>query len=77
MQYDHAPVGEVAFRAEPVDLIKSAQALYIETLEAPPEIAVELAATGCWYDGLARDLAAIRSLPEVYPARGMDSEIAF
>lgn len=60
---DHAPLGDVAFRAEPRDLMHSAQAIWEWSVHAPYDIAGLLDADAQWYEAFARDLTAIRNLP--------------
>ena len=63
MQNDHAPLGEVAFRAEPRDLHRSAQSVWEMSLHLPPEIAACLDSDAQWYEGFARTLQEIRQQP--------------
>lgn len=61
---DHAPLGAVAFRCTPDDLLASALAIWGETAKAGNEgFAEELVNTAMWYEGLARTLSEIRCLP--------------
>jgi predicted metal-binding protein len=64
MNGDHAPVGEVAFRAESYDLLNSASYLWAEATTAPLDKAELLVSAAQWYEGLACTLDEIRNLPE-------------
>ena len=69
---DHAPLGEVAFRAEPRDLLHSAQSAWEMSLHLPPEIAAHLDSDAQRYEGFARTMQEIRSLPELPNSRLVD-----
>jgi len=69
---DHAPLGEVAFRAEPRDLYGSAQSIWEMSLHLPADVAACLDSDARWYEGFARTMQEIRSLPELPNSRLVD-----
>jgi len=60
---DHAPLGEVAFRAEPRDLLGSAESIWGYSVNLPADIAAVLDDDARWYEGFARTLQEIRNQP--------------
>lgn len=61
---DHAPLGEVAFRVEPRDLLGSAESVWGYSVHMPDDIAACLDSDARWYEGMARTMDEIRYLPE-------------
>ena len=65
LEYDHAPLGPVAFTTDSRALYSSGTELRKIAMGTENEDAVEvLLATAQWYEDLALDLAAINNLPE-------------
>jgi hypothetical protein len=63
MSEDHAPLGSVAFRCEPYELLNSAVELWGQSTQMPNDLAERLVHTAEWYEGCARTLEEIRCLP--------------
>jgi hypothetical protein len=63
MDTDHAPIGSVAFRCEPHELLNSAVELWGQSTQLPGELAERLMHTAEWYEGFARTIEEIRCLP--------------
>lgn len=63
--YDHAPLGDVAFRTTPAELYTSGSELRKIAVGTEDDGARDvLLATAQWYEDLALDLAEIQSLDE-------------
>ena len=64
MYTDHAPLGEVAFRAEPWNLLNSAVDIWALSTQVDSELAAQMMETAQWYEGFALTMDEIRNLPE-------------
>jgi len=60
---EHAPLGGVAFRCEPWELLNSAADIWGMATQSEPEIAARLESTADWYEGMARTMQDVRGLP--------------
>lgn len=77
LEYDHAPLGDVAFSADSATLYTSGTELRKYAAdEYNVEVADKLTATADWYEAFALDLAAIHNLPQT-GLRVSDEGIAY